>query len=82
LNSTQNTVHWIGDFDLEYKLTQRGDIRLKFFNHYNYRNYYNLTPEMTQGLGIVFRKDFNHVSDLLPRINNRLSFDTTTVKLE
>ena len=69
LNSSQNTIHWIGDFDLEYKLTQRGDIRLKFFNHYNYRNYYNLTPEMTQGLGIVFRKDFNHVSDLFGKIN-------------
>jgi hypothetical protein len=80
LNSTQNTIHWIGDFDLEYKLTQRGDIRLKFFNHYNYRNYYNLTPEMTQGLGIVFRKDFNHVSDLFRRTNNAFYFNTTTLK--
>jgi len=80
LNSTQNTIHWIGDFDLEYKLTQRGDIRLKFFNHYNYRNYYNLTPEMTQGLGILFRKDFNHASDLFRRTNNRLFVDTTAVK--
>jgi hypothetical protein len=80
LHSTQNAVHWIGDFDLEYKLTQRGDIRLKFFNHYNYRNYYNLTPEMTQGLGIVFRKDFNRISDLLGRTNNTLFWDTTTVK--
>jgi len=82
LNSTQNAVHWIGDFDLEYKLTQRGDIRLKFFNHYNYRNYYNLTPEMTQGLGILFRKDFNHVSDLFRRTNNLLPVNTTVVKSE
>jgi hypothetical protein len=80
LNSAQNNVHFIGDFDLEYKLTQRGDIRLKFFNHYNYRNYYNLTPEMTQGLGIVFRKDFNHISSLFRRTNNTLFLDTTTVK--
>jgi hypothetical protein len=82
LNGTQNSIHWIGDFDLEYKLKQRGDIRLTFFNHYNYRNYYNLTPEMTQGLGIVFRKDFNHISDLFGKTNNIFSPDTTTLKSE
>jgi len=82
LNSTQNAVHLIGDFDLEYKLTQRGDIRLRFFNHYNYRNYYNLTPEMTQGFGILFRKDFNYVSDLFRKTNNLLPVDTTVVKTE
>jgi len=79
LNSTQSAIHWIGDFDLEYKLTQKGDLRLKFFNHYNYRNYYNLTPEMTQGLGILLRKDFNYVSDLLRRTNSLLPADTTVV---
>lgn len=71
-----NNIHWIGDFDLEYKLTQRGNTRLKFFNHYNYRNYYNLAPEMTQGFGILFRKDFNHFSDLLEKKNKPLSIDS------
>jgi hypothetical protein len=81
-NNTQsnNNIHWIGDFDLEYKLTKKGDIRLKFFNHYNYRNYYNVTPEMTQGLGILFRKDFNRFSDLLGTKNNIFTIDSTTVK--
>ena len=54
----------VGDFDIEYKLTKSGDIRLNGFNHYNYRNYYSLTPEMTQGVGILFRRDFNHFFDL------------------
>jgi len=63
----QNRFPLIGDFDLEYKLTNTGDIRLKGFNHYNYRNYYSITPEMTQGIGILFRKDFNHWFDLLGR---------------
>jgi len=54
----------VGDFDIEYKLTKSGDIRLKGFNHYNYRNYYSSTPEMTQGFGILFRKDFNNFNDL------------------
>jgi hypothetical protein len=55
----------IGDFDVEYKLTPRGDIRLKGFNHYNYRNYFSLTPEMTQGFGIIFRRDFNSWGDFV-----------------
>jgi hypothetical protein len=80
LEGVQNNIHWIGDFDLEYKLTKKGDIRLKFFNHYNYRNYYNLAPEMTQGLGILFRKDFDRFSDFLERKNNPLFSDTTILK--
>jgi hypothetical protein len=79
LDGAPGNIHWIGDFDLEYKLTKKGDIRLKFFNHYNYRNYYNLTPEMTQGLGILFRKDFNRLSDFSGKKNNPPSSDTTTV---
>jgi hypothetical protein len=73
-------IHWIGDFDLEYKLTKKGDIRLKFFNHYNYRNYYNLTPEMTQGLGILFRKDFDRISDFFKKKDYSIPSDTTIIK--
>ena len=57
----------VGDFDIEYKLTPIGDIRLRGFNHYNYRNYYSSTPEMTQGFGVLFRRDFNHLNDLFRR---------------
>ncbi|MDR2622710.1 MAG: translocation/assembly module TamB domain-containing protein [Dysgonamonadaceae bacterium] len=79
-NNQGNNIHWIGDFDLEYKLTKKGGVRLKFFNRYNYRNYYNLAPEMTQGLGILFRKDFDRFPNLFEKKNNILSNDTTTVK--
>jgi hypothetical protein len=61
---TSNNIPLVGDFDIEYKLTKSGDIRLKGFNHYNYRNYYSLTPEMTQGFGVLFKKDFNNLRDL------------------
>jgi hypothetical protein len=80
LDGAPGNIHWIGDFDLEYKLTKKGGIRLKFFNHYNYRNYYNLTPEMTQGLGILFRKDFDRIPNFFEKKNNPLPSDTTTVK--
>lgn len=67
LNNNENNgdLPLVGDFDVEYKLTKSGDIRLKGFNHYNYRNYFSLTPEMTQGIGILFRRDFNNLHDLL-----------------
>jgi hypothetical protein len=67
INALNNDIPLIGDFDFEYKLTKSGDIRLKGFNHYNYRNYFSLTPEMTQGFGILFRKDFNSWLDFIYR---------------
>jgi hypothetical protein len=62
-----NNVPLIGDFDVEYKLTKSGEIRLKGFNRYNYRNYYSLTPELTQGVGVLLRRDFNSLNDLFRR---------------
>ncbi|MDL2243347.1 translocation/assembly module TamB domain-containing protein [Bacteroidales bacterium OttesenSCG-928-J19] len=61
---TDNKIPLVGDFDVEYKLTKAGDIRLKGYSHYNYRYYDSQTPRATQGLGILFRKDFNHLLDL------------------
>jgi hypothetical protein len=66
-NAPNNNIPIVGDLDIEYKLTRSGNIRLKGFNHYNYRNYYSITPEWTQGIGILFRKDFNHFRNLLGR---------------
>jgi hypothetical protein len=63
LNGNQSGLPLVGDFDIEYKLTRSGDIRLKGFNRYNYR-YYSESPQMTQGLGIIFRKDFNNFKNL------------------
>jgi hypothetical protein len=66
-SQTNNSLPLVGDFDIEYKLTPNGDIRLKGFNHYNYRNYYSLTPEMTQGFGVLFKRDFNSLRDIFGR---------------
>ncbi|MDR1762669.1 MAG: translocation/assembly module TamB domain-containing protein [Dysgonamonadaceae bacterium] len=61
--NNQSSLPLVGDFDIEYKLTKNGDIRLKGFNHYNYR-YFSESPQMTQGLGILFRKDFNNFYEM------------------
>lgn len=55
---------FIGEFDLEYKLTRDGGIRLKAYNHSNdmYRYYKNSLYR--QGVGIMFRRDFWNLYDL------------------
>jgi autotransporter translocation and assembly factor TamB len=66
----RSNIPLIGDFDLEYMLKKNGNIRLKFFNHYNYR-YLSPHPEMTQGLGIVFRRDFNRLNEFFTKKNKK-----------
>ena len=55
---------FIGEFDLEYKLTRNGDIRLKAYNHANDLYQYLKQSLTTQGVGIMFKKDFTRFSDL------------------
>ncbi len=54
-----NTNQFIGDFDIEYLLNKRGSWRLKAYNRYNDRNYYVRSAQTTQGVGIMFRRDFD-----------------------
>jgi hypothetical protein len=57
---TNNTNQLAGDFDAELKLTEK--LRFKVFNRFN-DVYQGLSP-YTQGVGIVFKEDFNKFSDL------------------
>jgi hypothetical protein len=67
-NSTllQHSV-FIGEFDLEYKLTRLGEIRLKAYNHANDMYQYLKQSMTTQGVGILFKKDFSNFFDLFYR---------------
>ncbi len=56
--STSNTT-FVGDFDIEYLLNPSGSLRLKAYNHFNDQNYYLRSALTTQGLGIVYKRDFN-----------------------
>jgi len=68
------SAYFVGDFDIEYKLTHSGDIRLKGYNHYNNLWYYTIRgPVPTQGVGILFKKDFNKITDILPFLNRKKS---------
>lgn len=62
-----NTNQFIGDFDIEYLLNRSGSWRLKAYNRYNDQNYYLRTAQTTQGVGIMFKRDFDKMFNFLRR---------------
>lgn len=64
-DKTLNSSQFVGDFDLEYLLNRSGNLRLKAYNRYNDQNYYLRTSPTTQGVGIVFRRDFDNIGSFL-----------------
>ncbi len=62
-NPMANT-NFVGDFEAEWLITRSGEIRLKAYNETNDR-YYTKTNLTTQGVGIMYKKDFNKWSELL-----------------
>jgi hypothetical protein len=53
---------WIGDFDLEYKLTKSGMVRAKAYNHTN--NQIFRSSNTIQGVGLVYTRDGKKFKDL------------------
>lgn len=62
-NPLSNT-NFVGDFEAEWLLTRAGDIRLKAYNETN-DQYYTRSNLTTQGIGIIYRKDFDNWRNLL-----------------
>ena len=62
-NPMANT-NFVGDFQAEWLVNRSGNIRLKAYNETNDR-YYTKTNLTTQGIGIIFKKDFNKWNELL-----------------
>ena len=66
-DKSMNTNQFVGDFDIEYLLNRRGTWRLKAYNRYNDRNYYVRSAQTTQGIGIMFKRDFDNIFSFLRR---------------
>ena len=68
-DNTYNTKNsnFIGDFDIEYLLNPKGSLRLKAYNHFNDQNYYVRNAMTTQGVGIVFKHDFDKWFDFMKK---------------
>ncbi len=61
-NPMANT-NFVGDFEAEWLLTRTGDLRLKAYNETNDR-YYTKTNLTTQGVGLIYKKDFEKWQEL------------------
>mgnify|MGYP001035021099 CR=1 FL=1 len=81
-NQLANT-NFIGDFDVQWLLTPSGDLRLKGYNQTNDR-YFAKTTLTTQGIGLLFKRDFDHLKELFHRNwktqRDTLRADTATVQ--
>lgn len=64
-STSQST--FVGDFDIEYLLNKNGNLRLKAYNHFNDQNYYLRSAVTTQGIGVIYRKDFDNPFTFLKR---------------
>lgn len=62
-----NNNSFIGDFDIRYRLNRAGTIQLKAYNRYNDQNYYLKSALTTQGVGLVFKRDFDNFFSFLRR---------------
>ena len=55
-----------GEFDIIVKLTSNGKLSMKAYNHSNDDQLF-LTSQYTQGVGFVYREDFNTFGELVKR---------------
>lgn len=60
----RGSTNFVGDFDAQLLLNSSGDIRLKAYNETNDR-YYTRTNMTTQGVGVIFKKDFSSWNELM-----------------
>jgi len=63
-STTTNNNKFIGDFDLEYLITESGKLRGKVYSHTIDRSELK-EAKSTQGLGIVYKEDFASVRDMI-----------------
>ncbi|MBQ4138516.1 MAG: translocation/assembly module TamB domain-containing protein, partial [Muribaculaceae bacterium] len=77
-DNTYNTKNsnFIGDFDIEYLINPKGSLRLKAYNHFNDQNYYVRNAMTTQGVGIVFKHDFDRWFDFMHKKKSKEPVDT------
>lgn len=81
-DKTLNNNSFIGDFDIEYLLNSSGTLRLKAYNRYNDQNYYYKSAETTQGVGIMFKHNFDNMFSFLRPLFNRKKENTDSVNTD
>jgi lipopolysaccharide assembly outer membrane protein LptD (OstA) len=65
LLASDQSNRFIGDVDIEWLLNESGKLRFKAYNHTIDRYQVRTNARTTQGLGIVYKEDFEDWGDLL-----------------
>ncbi|MGE0561776.1 MAG: translocation/assembly module TamB domain-containing protein [Flavobacteriales bacterium] len=67
LSNNQNASNLVGDFSIEYKITEDGKLRVKGFNQSNQFSLQRRSSNYTQGVGLFYRKEFDRFGELFRR---------------
>jgi hypothetical protein len=67
----QNTNNIVGDFDIDFQLTENGKVHLKAFNRSNDNLLFQTSP-YTQGVGAFYREEFNSFGELFGRYRDAI----------
>lgn len=65
--NTQNANNFVGDVNIDYKLTDDGKFRVKAFNRANDINQVYSSGPYTRGVGVFYREEFNTLGELYKR---------------
>jgi hypothetical protein len=65
--NTQRASNIIGDVNVEVKITPEGKFRIKAFNRSNTFDVLNTNAPYTQGVGVFYRREFDHISEIFRR---------------
>jgi TamB, inner membrane protein subunit of TAM complex len=65
--TTQTASNPLGDFNVEYKVSEDGRFRVKAYNHSNENYSIEYNSPYTQGLGISYREEFDSLKELMIR---------------
>lgn len=65
--SNQNANNIVGDVNVDYKITDDGKFRIKAFNKANDNNQIYTTGPYTQGVGVLYREEFDTIGQLYQR---------------
>ncbi|HEX8515840.1 MAG TPA: translocation/assembly module TamB domain-containing protein [Bacteroidia bacterium] len=66
-SNNQNTNNIVGDVNVDYKITDNGKLRIKAFNKSNDNNLIYTSGPYTQGVGVLYREEFDTIGQLYKR---------------
>jgi len=70
--TTDNSNNFVGDFDVNIKLTNNGKLQLKAYNHSNNNIIYETSP-YTQGIGLTYRENYDSFDELWEKFKRLFS---------